>query len=77
MNAQQKKTSGCASNLLAHEDLGHLRKPIVGIYKPSSIMKDTHYYIKATTYETHYMRNKVLLSSTIYESHYMKNKVLL
>ena len=39
MKAQQKKLSGCASNLLAHEDLGHLRKPIVGIYKPSSIMK--------------------------------------
>ena len=28
-----KETSGCASNLLAHEDLGHLRRPIVGIYK--------------------------------------------
>ena len=42
MNAQQKKTSGCGSNLLAHEDLGHLRKPIVGIYKPSSIMKNSH-----------------------------------
>ena len=39
MKAQQKKLSGCASNLLAHEDLGHLRRPIVGIYKPSSIMK--------------------------------------
>ena len=39
MYAQQKKTSGCASNSLAHEDLGHLRKPIVGIYKPSSLMK--------------------------------------
>ena len=38
MKAQQKKLSGCASNLLAHEDLGHLRRPIVGIYKPSSIM---------------------------------------
>ena len=36
---KQKKLSGCASNLLAHEDLGHLRKPIIGIYKPSSIMK--------------------------------------
>src|SRR3954470_23282714 len=34
----QTETSGCASNLLAHEDLGHLRKPIVGIYKPSSIV---------------------------------------
>ena len=33
------KLSGCASNLLAHEDLGHLRKPIIEIYKPSSIMK--------------------------------------
>ena len=41
MKAQQKKLSGCASNLLAHEDLGHLRKPIFGIYKPSSIMKMT------------------------------------
>ena len=39
MKSQQKKLSGCASNLLAHEDLGHLRKPIIGIYKPSSIMK--------------------------------------
>ena len=42
MKAQQKKLSGCASNLLAHEDLGHLRKPIVGIYKPSYIMKNSH-----------------------------------
>ena len=33
-----EKTSGRASNLLGHEDLRHLRKPIVGIYKPSSIM---------------------------------------
>ena len=24
---------------LAHEDLGHLRRPIIGIYKPSSITK--------------------------------------
>ena len=35
------KLSGCASNLLAHEDLGHLRRPIVGIYKPSSIMTNS------------------------------------
>ena len=26
MNAQQKKTSGCASDLLAHEDLGHFEE---------------------------------------------------
>ena len=54
MKALQKKTSGCASNLLAHEDLGHLSQPIVGIYKPSSIMKDSHQYMKVTTQETLY-----------------------
>ena len=54
MKAQQKKLSGCASNLLAHEDLGHLRKPIIGIYKPSSIMKNSHQYMKVTTQETLY-----------------------
>ena len=54
MKAQQKKLSGCASNLLAHEDLGHLRKPIIGIYKPSSTMKNSHQYMKVTTYETLY-----------------------
>ena len=26
MKAQQKKLSGCASNLLAHEDLGHFEE---------------------------------------------------
>ena len=54
MKAQQKKLSGCASNLLAHEDLGHLRKPIIGIYKPSSIMKNSHQYMKVRTQETLY-----------------------
>ena len=54
MKARQKKLSGCASNLLAHEDLGHLRKPIVGIYKPSSIMKNSHQNIKVTKQETLY-----------------------
>ena len=54
MKAQQKKLSGCASNLLAHEDLGNLRKPIVGIYKPSSIMKNSHQYMKVTKKETLY-----------------------
>ena len=54
MKAQQKKLSGCASNLLAHENLGHLRKPTVGIYKPSSIMKNPNYYIKVTKQETLY-----------------------
>ena len=54
MKSQQKKLSGCASNFLAHEDLGHLRKPIVGIYKPSSIMKNSHQYMKVTKQETLY-----------------------
>ena len=54
MNAQQKKLSGCASNSLAHEDLGHLRKPIIGIYKPSSIMKISHQYMKLISQETLY-----------------------
>ena len=57
MKAQQKKLSGCASNLLAHEDLGHLRKPIVGIYKPSSIMKNSHQYMKVTKQETLYHKD--------------------
>ena len=54
MKAHQKKLSGCASNLLAHEDLGRLRKPIIGIYKPSSIMKNSHQYMKVITQETLY-----------------------
>ena len=54
MKAQQKKLSGCEFNLLAHEDLGHLRKPIIGIYKPSSIMKNSHQYMKVTKQETLY-----------------------
>ena len=54
MKAQQKKLSGCASNLLAHEDLGHLRRPVVGIYKPSSIMKISHQFMKVITQETLY-----------------------
>ena len=52
VKAQQKKLSGRASNLLAHEDLGHLRKPIIGIYKPSSIMKISHQYMKVISQET-------------------------
>ena len=54
MKAQKRKLSGCASNLLAHEDLGHFEKPIVGIYKPSSIMKNSHQYMKVTIQETLY-----------------------
>ena len=54
MKAQQKKLSGCASNSLAHEDLGHFEEAHIGIDKPSSIMKDSHQYMKVTTQETLY-----------------------
>ena len=54
MKAQQNKLSGCASNFLSHEDLGHLRQPIVVIYKPSSIMKNSHQYMKVISQETLY-----------------------
>ena len=57
----QMKLSMCASNLLAHEDLGHLRKPVIRIYKPSSIMKNSHQHMKVTKQETLYMKNMVLL----------------
>ena len=56
MKSQQKKLSGCASNLLAHEDLGHLRKPIIGIQQ-SSIMKISHQYMKVTKQRTLYHEN--------------------
>ena len=54
MKAQQKKQSGCASNLLAHEDLGQFEDAVVGIYKPSSIIKNSRQYMKVTTQETLY-----------------------
>ena len=60
MKAQQKKERipyWCASNLLAHQDLGHLRRPIVGIYKLSSIMKNPHYYMKVKKQETLYHKD--------------------
>ena len=52
--SSSKKLSGCASNSLALKDLGHLRKLIIGIYKPSSIMKISHQFMKVTTQETLY-----------------------
>ena len=64
MKSQQKKLSGCASNLLAHEDLGHLRRPIVGIYKPSSIMKIPTSIWKWQNKRLSIMKITVLLWST-------------
>ena len=54
MKAQQKKTSGVHPTSLLTKPQGILRKPIIGIYKPSSIMKDSHQYMKVTTQETLY-----------------------
>ena len=54
MKAQQKKTSGVHPTCLLTKTQGILRKPVIGIYKPSSIMKDSHQYMKVTTQETLY-----------------------
>ena len=41
MKAQKKKLSGCASNLLAHEDLGHFEEA-------------HHWYIQAKFYNENF-----------------------
>ena len=60
MKAQQKKLSGCASNLLAHEDLGHFEEA-------------HHWNIQAKFYNEKFPTS---INKTIYETHYMKNMVL-
>ena len=54
MKAQRKKLVGVHPTRLLTKTQGILRKPITGIYKPSSIMKDSHQYMKATKQETLY-----------------------
>ena len=54
MKSQQKKTSGVHPTCLLTKTQGILRKPIIGIYKLSSIMKNSHQYMKMTTQETLY-----------------------
>ena len=54
MKAQQKKLVGVHPTCLLTNTQGILRKPIIGIYKPSSIIKDSHQYMKVTTQETLY-----------------------
>ena len=54
MKAQQKKLVGVHPTCLLMKTQGNLRKPIIGIYKPSSIMKNSHQYMKVTTQETLY-----------------------
>ena len=54
MKAQLKKLVGVHPTCLLTKTQGNLRKPIVGIYKPSSIMKDSHQYMKVISQETLY-----------------------
>ena len=54
MKARQKKLVGVHPTRLLTKTQGILRKPVIGIYKPSSIMKDSHQYTKVTTQETLY-----------------------
>ena len=54
MKAQQNKLVGVHPTRLLTKSQGILRKPIIGIYKPSSIMKNSHQYMKVTTQETLY-----------------------
>ena len=54
MKAQQKKLVGVHPTRLLMKTQSTLRKPIIGIYKPSSIMKNSHQYMKVTTQETLY-----------------------
>ena len=54
MKAQEKKLVGVHPTHLLTKTEGILRKPIIGIYKPSSIMKYSHQYMKVTTQETLY-----------------------
>ena len=52
MKAQQKKLVGVHPTCLLTKTQGIFRKPITRIYNPSSIMKDSHLYMKVTTQET-------------------------
>ena len=55
MKAQQKELyEGVHPTRLLTKTQGILRKPIIGIYKPSSIMKNSHQYMKVITQATLY-----------------------
>ena len=54
MKAQQEKLLGVHPTRLLIKTQGILRKPIIGIYKPSSIMKNSHQYMKVISQETLY-----------------------
>ena len=54
MKAQKETKWVCIQLACSRIPRALLRKPIIGIYKPSSIMKDSHQYMKVTTQETLY-----------------------
>ena len=54
MKVQQKKLSGCASNSLAHEDLGHFEEAHHWNIQAKFYNENSHQYMKVTTQETLY-----------------------
>ena len=54
MKAQQKKLVGVHPTCLLMKTQGIFRKPIIGIYKASYIMKISHQYMKVISQETLY-----------------------
>ena len=54
VKAHQKKLVGVHPTCLLTKTKGNLRKPIIGIQKPSSIMKKCHQYMKVRKQETLY-----------------------
>ena len=54
MKAQQKKLSGCASNSLAHEDLGHFEEAHHWNIQAKFYNVKFHQYMKVTKQETLY-----------------------
>ena len=54
MKAQQKKLSGCASNLLAHEDLGNFEEAHCWNIQAKFYNENSHQYVKVTKQETLY-----------------------
>ena len=54
MKAQQKELSGCASNSLAHEDLGHFEEAHHWNIQAKFYNEISHQYMKVTKQETLY-----------------------
>ena len=54
MKTQKETKWVCIQLACSFKTQGDLRKPIIGIYKRSSIMKNSHQYMKVTKQETPY-----------------------